>query len=141
MTSRFARFTFLLACVLATTLAGATRVLAESTVEEVLTPLQQRQSEQAAAHALAWLALQQRSDGSFPAPDHAQPAVTGLCVLAFLSRGDLPGQGTYGPVIDRGINYILSCSQPGGVLCFGDPEAVDAPRELGRNGIYNHAIG
>jgi hypothetical protein len=60
-------------------------------VDEALTPLQQRQAAQSVDRAIEWLAAQQRAEGAFPSPDHAQPGITGLGVLALLSRGHLPG--------------------------------------------------
>src|SRR5262245_46977185 len=50
--------------------------------------------------ALAFLATRQRADGSFEAPNQAQPGVTSLCVMAFLARGHVPHQGMYGAHID-----------------------------------------
>ena len=51
---------------------------------------------------LGWLATQQADDGSFPTLPQAQPAVTSLCVLAFLSRGHQPGLGPYGGADGKG---------------------------------------
>src|SRR3712207_7951545 len=46
--------------------------------------------------ALAWLIAQQQTNGSFSAPNFGQPGVTALSVLALLSHGHLPGEGSYG---------------------------------------------
>src|SRR5262245_31776854 len=42
---------------------------------------------------LAFLASQQEPDGSFPSDRRAQPAVTSLCVLAFMAHGQMPSEG------------------------------------------------
>jgi hypothetical protein len=119
---------------------GGTAAAAAPEVDEALTPLQQRQSEQAVDRAIRWLASQQRADGAFAAPDYAQPGITGLGVLAMLSRGHLPGQGEYGENIERGIRFILSCSREDGMLSFGAPEPIRVVPGYGRNGMYNHPI-
>src|ERR1035441_5363703 len=59
----------------------------------VLTPARWQEVENSVDRALGWLASQQAADGSFPTAPAAQPAVTSLCVLAFLSRGPQPGLG------------------------------------------------
>jgi hypothetical protein len=107
---------------------------------DVLTPLQQRQMQQAVDRALRYLASRQATDGSFDTVDRCQPGVTGLCVLAFLSRGYLPNQGPYGPHIERGIEFILSCQREGGVLNGGDPEPIYISRGFGHCAMYNHGI-
>ncbi len=59
--------------------------------------------------ALKWLAAQQRPDGSFPSLDAGQPAVTSLCMMAYMSHGHLPGEGRYGKALERATDYVLSC--------------------------------
>src|SRR5262245_66521970 len=76
-----------------------------------------QQIEESVDRALTWLAAQQASDGSFPTLQQGQPAVTSLCVLAFLSRGQQPGLGPYGQRINRAIDFVLSCQQSNGLLC------------------------
>ena len=105
-----------------------------------LTTEQWEQSDHCIDRALAWLATQQGSDGSFPTKEIGQPGVTGLCVLAFLARGHTPGRGDYGGIIAQGVEYVLQCQQPDGLI------ARVYPREnrcslLVRAAVYNHAIG
>jgi hypothetical protein len=89
---------------------------------------------------LEYLATQQEPDGSFKTLAVGQPGITSLCVMAFLSRGHLPGQGPYGETIDRAIDYVLSTQQPGGLL-YGLPVAQQWERFDGSHtAIYNHAI-
>ena len=42
--------------------------------------------------------------------------ITSLSIMAFLAKGHTPGQGPYGPTIDRGIDYILDQQDERGLL-------------------------
>src|SRR3990172_2265239 len=81
------------------TLASADETAAPATAlsntarRDVLTERQWHEVDHSVDRALAWLVTQQRPDGSFTTLDTGQPAVTALCVLAFLSRGLLPDEG------------------------------------------------
>jgi hypothetical protein len=44
------------------------------------------------------------------------PAITALCVMAFLSAGHVPGEGKYGGNIERGIKYVSDSQQQNGVF-------------------------
>lgn len=57
---------------------------------------------------LAYLASVQEEDGRFPSEEVAQPAVTSLAVMAFLSRGHMPDEGRYGQQISKAIDFVLS---------------------------------
>ncbi len=59
----------------------------------------------------AWMAHTSRIE---PASKH--PAVTALCVMAFLSSGHVPGEGRYGKVVENGIEFVLSHQQKSGVI-------------------------
>src|SRR5438034_362781 len=72
--------------------------------EKLLSARQHQLADQPVDRALANLASQQKSDGSFAADDVAEPGVTPLCVLAFLSRGHLPSHGPFGDNITAAIN-------------------------------------
>ena len=92
---------------------------------------------------LAWIAQHQAADGSFTdgqTSAAAQPAVTSFCVMAFLSRGHLPGFGPYGAQLDRAIDFVLSCQKPDGLFCYEPPEAVWASKMPSHTATYNHAI-
>jgi hypothetical protein len=105
-----------------------------------LSPAEWTQVESCVDRALAWIASQQSLDGSFPTRAIAQPAVTSLCVLAFLSRGHQPGIGPYGAQLNRAIDFVLSCQKPDGLLCQQPPEPVFNMRGTSYTGSYNHAI-
>lgn len=63
----------------------------------------------------------------------AQPALTSLAVMAFLSRGHQPGQGPYGKQLDRAIEFVLSTQDKYGFFC-SDKEYSH------HGGTYSHAI-
>jgi hypothetical protein len=75
-------------------------------------------AEAAIAKGLAWLATQQETDGSFGGKSHygRHVAITGLAGLAFLSNGDVPGRGRYGPVIEGCVRFMLDHRSEGGLL-------------------------
>jgi hypothetical protein len=117
-----------------------------------LSPAQWEKVENCVDHGLAWLATQQAADGSFrtqPQGRQGQPAITGLCVLAFLSRGHQPGFGPYGAQMDRAIDFVISCQKPDGLFSFEAPDDTTGFNgRMGRGalprgaqaGTYNHAI-
>jgi hypothetical protein len=86
--------------------------------------------ESAVDKALGWLAREQKSDGSWRQGHGSSTAVPSLAVMAFLSRGHVPGQGPYGEVINRGIDYVLGIQKEDGMLSAGS----------GNAGMYEHGI-
>ena len=114
-----------------------------------LTPQAWNQVEQSIERALAWLARQQNADGSFDAPDTAQPAATSFAVMAYLSKGHRPGEGIYGRQIDLAIDYVLGLQHPNGLLAAGSNNStvsVDSQFQVGtvpassKTANYNHAV-
>ena len=85
-----------------------------------LSPQRAATVHEAVDRGLAWLATQQNADGSFKANNGAEPPTTALSVLAFLSRGHQPGQGTYGRQMTRGIDYLLSTQRENGAFAYRD---------------------
>jgi len=103
--------------------------------------------------ALAWLSRQQKADGSYNAPSTAQPAATSLAVMAYISKGHLPGEGPYGRQLDAAIDYVLKCQQPSGLLAAsgaGTPQITNLQLQQsttittgstsGKTANYNHGI-
>ncbi len=105
----------------------------------VLSPSQWERIDTSVDLALEFLATQQRRDGSFNTLDTGQPGVTSLCVLAFLSRGHVPGEGPYGERLNRAIDYVLSKQRSDGLL-FNLPIGPWYYGTATHTGIYNHAI-
>lgn len=124
---------------------GASQAEETAPVENVLTQQQWQRVDHSVEKGLAWLASQQRRDGSFPTEAHGQPGVTGLCVLAFLAHGHLPGEGKYGQQLERAISYVIQSQQPNGLLAYraprGEPISRDVDHHIGTSSSYNHAIG
>ncbi|MEO6708848.1 MAG: prenyltransferase/squalene oxidase repeat-containing protein, partial [Planctomycetota bacterium] len=92
----------------------------------VVTPEQLK----AVERGLAWLQSHQNDDGSWTAKigyklnteykytedDRGHVGVTSLAGMAFLAGGHVPGRGPYGDVVDRALDFILSCVQEDGYV-------------------------
>ena len=81
---------------------------------------------------LQYLAATQLPDGSWPLTGLGpSTGVTSVAVLAFMAKGNIPGQGPYGETVNRGIRYILS-------------QAMDSGLIVARGGtsgpMYNHGM-
>ncbi len=107
---------------------------------EVLSSVEQRQVEQSIQQGLEFLASRQRADGSFESRASGQPGITALAVMAFLSRGDMPGQGPHGERLTRAIDFVLRCQRDDGLLSFAAPGAFHVHDGATHAGNYNHAI-
>ncbi len=57
------------------------------------------------------------------------PAVTGLAVMAFLSAGHVPGEGRYGPLIEKAVRWVLRQQKDNGLI------ATDDAQEMYQHGI------
>ena len=68
--------------------------------------------------ALRWLADHQKKEsGTWASPIGDRPAINGLVIMAFLSRGHTPGQGPYGEQVNKAIDFILRFPpQPNGMI-------------------------
>jgi hypothetical protein len=111
---------------------------------DVLAAQEWRQVDASVDRALAWLAAQQLSDGSFPTLDSGQPAVTCLCMMAFMAHGHRPGEGPYGAHLERAADYALNCQKANGLVTLMGPEGRQISRtgapDIGVTAAYNHAI-
>jgi len=83
--------------------------------------------------ALAWLAKEQKPDGSWSKNEHARNAtgITSLCLMALLAKGHTPGVGPYGKVLNKGIDFIVKTQQSNGMLVSGSS---------GHGPMYSHCI-
>ena len=79
--------------------------------------------------ALEFLARTQNPDGSWDAHTRGKNSgVASVAVMAFMAKGHTPGEGRYGDIINKGIDYVLSTSHP--------TTGFIAPR--GRGMMYGH---
>ena len=97
--------------------------------------------------ALDWLSRKQKPDGSYHSGHvNGQPAVTSFAIMAYLSRGHLPGKGPYGEQLNRALDFVLTCQQPEGVLnkqpiIYGEaPRDREKPQKVAHTATYNHSI-
>ena len=107
---------------------------------DVLVAEEWQQLDAAVDAGLAYLETQQQADGSFVTHGLGQPAVTSLCVLAYLSRGHVPHEGKYGPTIERAIEYVLQTQQADGLLYAFPIQGRQWGDRRHKIGAYNHAI-
>lgn len=116
------------------------RFTVPSSPRDVLTAAQWREVDRSIDRGLDYLASQQRDDGSFEAPPTGQPGVTALCVLAFLSRGHLPGIGPHGERIERAVEFVIDCQREDGMFSLSAAEPHHVHDGASHAGNYNHAI-
>jgi len=80
--------------------------------------------------ALQALQRTQERDGSWSAQSQQKhPAITALCVMAFLSAGHVPGEGRYGDTVKKGVDYVLHLQHPNGLIAT-----------VGGQEMYQHGI-
>src|SRR3954453_16972546 len=66
-------------------------------------------TKKATAKALAWLARQQNTDGSYSDGGYVHnTAITGFAMLAFMAQGHLPNQGLYGPEVAKAARFLMA---------------------------------
>lgn len=89
---------------------------------------------------LAWLSTQQAEDGRFPSKESAQPAITSMAIMAFLSRGHMPEQGRYGKQISLAINFVLSTQRRRGCFSLLPVTPLSGHLSPSQTVTYNHSI-
>jgi hypothetical protein len=73
--------------------------------------------------ALAFLRQSQEREGCWLAAGFGSPqspAITGLCVMAFLSAGHTPTEGPHAHAVTAGVRWVLKKQQPSGLINAGD---------------------
>lgn len=81
--------------------------------------------------ALVWLAANQQPDGTWAqAGSASKTAVPSLATMAFLARGHVPDQGPYSEVLNKAIDFVLTCQQPNGLISANAGNAT----------MYEHGI-
>ena len=88
---------------------------------------------------LQYLSDQQLANGAFQSRMAGEPGISSLCVLAFLSRGYLPGEGPYGDQIKHTIRFVAATQRPDGLLSHQRPGATHSD-PVAHAAVYNHAI-
>ncbi|MEM6980469.1 MAG: prenyltransferase/squalene oxidase repeat-containing protein [Planctomycetota bacterium] len=111
-----------------------------SNLSAALPPDQWDQVQTSIDEGLAWLAQQQADDGRFPSEEIAQPAVTSLAVMAFLARGHIPDQGSYGQTLSDAIDFVLSTQRRQGYFSLRAVVPAGGHLSPGQTVIYNHSI-
>lgn len=89
---------------------------------------------------LEYLAGVQEADGRFPGEEVAQPAITSLAIMAFLSRGHTPDQGKYGKQISLAIDFVLSTQKRRGYFSLLPVVPPAGHMTPGQTVTYNHSI-
>jgi hypothetical protein len=118
-----------------------TPVIAESSdLSSAFPPGEWVRIERSIDGGLQWLAAQQAEDGSFPSNPVGQPAVTSLAVMAFLSRGHLPGEGRYGRQLDRAIDFVLAQQSRRGYFSQLQVAPPTGHLKPSQTLVYNHCI-
>jgi len=88
------------------------------------------ESRRAVQAGLAWLAKEQDPAGhwnqhvgfklnidyNIQVSNAPHVGVTALALMSFLAGGHLPGRGEYGDVLERGIDYVLTCVSDDGFI-------------------------
>lgn len=106
-----------------------------SDVSDVQDEPVQPKVKEAVDKALAWLAQTQQPDGNWQHGNTAgTTAVPSLAVMAFLARGHVPGQGPYGEIINKAIDYVIDSQ-----AVEGNKKGLLA-REDGNAVMYEHGI-
>ncbi|MEM8944661.1 MAG: prenyltransferase/squalene oxidase repeat-containing protein [Planctomycetota bacterium] len=131
-------------CTLANACVAGAQEESSDADTDVLTSQQWERLDESVERSLQWLARQQQRDGSFPTLVQGQPGVTGIVVMAFAAHGHTPGQGPYGEVLNRAINYIVRCQQANGLVAVIAPRGTkisrNVSRDVGETATYNHGI-
>ena len=84
-------------------------------------------------NTLADLARKQGEDGAWTGSYGKNVGETSLCILAFMSLGNLPGEGKYGSTVAKGVNWILKQAKPSGLIQYSE-QSKQAPA------MYGHAL-
>jgi hypothetical protein len=103
-------------------------VQAEDDVEIPISP----EVEKVIEKALGFLAIRQNADGSWSDGYGKNVGINSLILMAFMSMGNLPGEGKYGDVVAKGVDWIMSQSKDSGLIQNTD--------NGGGNAMYGHGL-
>jgi hypothetical protein len=100
-------------------------------VDVLPNPAETARVEASVDRALEYLVRIQQPDGSWISGQGKNNGVNGVCLLAFLGRGHVPGRGPYRQVVDRAIVFLLATQDKNGV--YRSPDPSHGP-------MYEHAL-
>lgn len=120
--------------------SGESVIARVTNLSAALPPAEWSRVETSVDKGLAWLAGQQEADGRFPSDDAAQPAVTSMAIMAFLSRGHMPDQGKYGKHISAAIDFVLSTQRRRGYFSLLPVTPPAQHLNPSQTVTYNHSI-
>lgn len=101
-------------------------LLTPSSVVADGSPDEREEFEEAVDEALEYLERTQNRDGSWTSGSATRdPAVTALCVMAFLSAGHVPGEGPYGDNVERGVEFVLDSQKRNGLFAHSTQGAYE----------------
>jgi hypothetical protein len=115
-------------------------IASTSDLSSALPPNEWSRVESSVDAGLRWLASQQGPDGRFPSKPVAQPAITSLAIMAFLSRGHVPDHGRYGKQISKAIDFVLSTQKRRGYFCLLPLTPGGSAPNTSQTVSYNHAM-
>ena len=72
---------------------------------------------EACQRGLVYLSGTQNNDGSFGLGRYGRNVgIASICALAFMADGHMPGEDKYGTVVEKTLDYVLSCSTESGLI-------------------------
>jgi len=95
------------------------------------------ETKKAINRGLEYLASVQNSDGSYSEGQYSHnTAMTAFAMLAFMSQGNFPNQGLYGPEVARAARFLMAAAQPDTGLIVGARGSSSAGQGL----MYGHGM-
>ncbi|MCM8533265.1 MAG: terpene cyclase/mutase family protein [Lentisphaeraceae bacterium] len=80
------------------------------------------------------LASKQQPDGSWRGNYGRNVGETSLCIMSFMSMGHLPGEGEFGHIVGKGVQWVLKQAKPSGLIQYTQGQQEQAAV------MYGHAL-
>ncbi len=96
-------------------------------------------SELAVLNGLRWLVKNQADDGSWGKSE--KTAMTGLAILCFLGHGETPSSPEFGPVVKKGVDYLLKHGTEGEGRLSISKQFTGSNSHVYSHGIAAYALG
>ncbi|WDE96534.1 terpene cyclase/mutase family protein [Lentisphaera profundi] len=100
--------------------------------QETIVPISADLS-QSLKRGLKYLSSEQREDGAWQGSHGKNVGEVSLCLMAFMAMGNLPGEGDYGHVVNKGVDWIVKQAKPNGLIQYSNQEKQAAV-------MYGHAL-